>query len=181
MNKKTVFALCLSVFAIVMLVNTNMTNLAGAQPGDAHDPLVTRRYVDNRINELTAQIARLEAMISGGQAIPQPPVQQAQPDGQLPPASLVTGAEVVPFQIYYVPQGQRIFFEAGAEILLRTGYVSAITGYNGFIDITAGRDVTDGETIYHNHLLLVPVADGRGLHFHTGGWIMIRGGYQIAN
>ena len=175
MNKKSVFALCLSLFAIAMLVKAGMPMQAGAQPGDANDPLVTRRYVDNRINELSAQIARLEAMISGGQIAPGAP-----PDGQLPPA-MGAGAEVMLFRIYYVPQGQRIYFEGGAEFLLRTGDVSAVTGANGFIDITAGRDVTNGETIYHNHLLLVPVTDGRGVQFHTSGWIMIKGGYRVAS
>ena len=190
MNKKSTVTLCLSLIAITLLVYTNIPNLAGAQPGDAHDPLVTRRYVDNRINELTAQIARLEAMITGGQAIPhvppahapQAPAAHAPPAGpvQEAPATGVVGV-VVPFQIYNVPAGRTIYFEAGAEFILRSGNVSAVTGYNGFIDITAGRDVLNGETIYHNHLLLVPVTDGRGLYFHTSGWIMIKGGYQVAN
>ena len=192
MNKKSVFALCLSLIAISLLVYTNIPSLVWAQPGDASDPLVTRRYVDNRISELAAQIARLEAMIAGGQAIPQVPPVHAPPagPGQVPPAGPVQEAPViieagvatvVPFQIYNVPAGRTIYFEAGAELLLRSGDVSAVTGYNGFIDITAGRDVLNGETIYHNHLHLVPVTDGRGLYFHTSGWIMIKGGYQVAN
>ena len=185
MNKKSLFAVCLSLLAIGMLVHSNFINIAGAQPGDAHDPLVTRSYVDRRINELNAQIARLEAMITGGQAPPHAPPAQAPPaqppaDNQLPQVT-PGGATVVPFHIYYVPQGQRIYFEAGAEFILRSGNVSAVTGQNGFVDITAGRDVLNGETIYHNHLLLVPVTDGRGLHFYTSGWIMIKGGYQVAS
>lgn len=177
MNKKNVFALCLSLIAVTMLVYTNIPSLAGAQPGDAHDPLVTRRYVDNRISELNAQIARLEAIISGGQAIPQAPI-QAPPVGQDQQHLVGT---VVPFQIYNVPQGRTIFFEAGAEFILRSGYATAVTGYNGFVDVTAGREVINGETIYHYHLLLVPVTDGRGILFNTPGWIMIKGGYQVAN
>ena len=204
MNKKSIVALCLSLFAVSMLVYANIPILAGAQPGDVQDPLVTRRYVDARINELTAQISRLEALISGGQTVPQTPG-QAPPLGHSPPpgvgenidgdallseilimledrhGDLFGRAEVVPFQIYNVPAGQRIYFEAGAEFILRTGDVTAITGENGFIDVTAGRDVTNGETISRNHLLLVPVTDGRGVHFNTGGWILIKGGYQVAD
>ena len=87
---------------------------------------------------------------------------------------------VVPFQIYSVPAGRRLIFEAGAEFVLRTGNVTAVTGENGFVDITGGRDVTGGETISHNHLHLVPASDGRGLQFVTNGWIMIKGGYRVA-
>ena len=184
MNKKSMFALGLSLVAILMLVFTNVPGLVWAQPGDAHDPLVTRRYVDNRISELTAQIARLEAMIAtGGQApVHAPPAGAAQEaPAQALPVPETGGAAVVPFQVYNVPQGRTIYFEAGAEFVLRTGEVTAVTGYNGFVDVTAGRDVINGETIYRNHLHLVPVTDGRGVYFHTSGWIMIKGGYRVAD
>lgn len=197
MNKKSAILLCLSLAAAAILVYTNMPSLIGAQPGDAHDPLVTRRYVDNRINELTAQIARLEEMISGGHTAPQAPAgapQQAPtapqapavpPDGtQRPPAGhdeFIRNLEVATFTTYSVPRGRRIYFEAGAMFILRTGNVTAVTGPSGFADVTAGRDVTNGETISHNHLLVVPVADGRGLQFNTNGLIMILGGYEVAN
>ena len=201
MNKKLILGL--SILAISMLVFTNIPRLAGAQPGDAADPLVTRRYVDARINELTAQISRLEAMISAGAALPQAPG-QVPPAGQAPPpaaanidadallsevltmleerhSDLFGRAEALAFQIYNVPAGQRIYFKQGAEFILRTGNVVAVTGAHGFIDVTEGRDVTNGETINHNHLLLVPVTDGRGLQFITGGWILIKGGYEVAD
>ena len=194
MNKKSVFVLCLSVFAIAALIFSGAPRLVGAQPGDATDPLVTRRYVDNRINELNAQIARLEAIIAGGQVAPQAPQPPAGHDapplgGQGTPP-LVTApagqvdrsaATVVPFRVYYASQGQRIFFDAGAEFVLRSGEATAVTGQHGFVDVTAGRDVLNGDPVYINHLLLVPAADGRGLHFHVGGWIMIRGNYQVAD
>ena len=182
MNRKSAVALCLSLVAIILLVGVNVPSLVGAQPGDAHDPLVTRRYVDSRINELTAQIARLEAMIGGGQIPPHTPTPTPPPS---PPVDApVTGmlpVAVATFQVYNVPEGRTIFFEAGAEIILRLGHATAVTGYAGFIDVTAGRDVTNGETIYHNHLLIVPVTDGRGIHFHTSGWILIKGGYTVAD
>ena len=194
MNKKSVIVLGLSVFAIAMLVYANVPIAAGAQPGDANDPLVTRRYVDNRINELAAQIARLEAMITGQQVVPQAPA-VTPPGGNVPPADnqppetlqpddddeFLESAGVISFSAYYVPQGRRLYFDAGAWFILRTGDVRAVTGVNGLIDLTAGRDVIDGETVNRNHLFFVPVADGRGVQFHTSGWIMIIGGYQVAN
>ena len=200
MNKKSIAALALSVLAIGLLVYTQSPIQAAVQPGDAGDPLVTRRYVDSRIAELSAQIARLEAALAGGQTIQQAPGAPPPADGAPPAGATVDAADellmevlrlmeergylgagqVVPFSIYSVPQGQILFFEAGAEFVLRSGSVSAITGPNGFVDVTAGRDVLHGETISHNHLHLVPATDGRGLMFNTSGWIMIKGGYRVA-
>ena len=197
MKKKSKILLCLSLVAAAILVYANMPSLIGAQPGDAHDPLVTRRYVDNRINELSAQIARLEAMISGGQVAQQAPAGTPQQAPATPPPTttppeggqrvpvghdeFTRNLEIATFTTYSVPRGRRIYFEAGAMFILRTGNVSAVTGPSGFADVTAGRDVTNGETISHNHLLVVPVADGRGLQFNTNGLIMILGGYEVAN
>jgi len=28
---------------------------------------------------------------------------------------------------------------------------------------------------------MIPVTDGRGVHFHAESWIMVRGGYTILN
>ena len=212
MNKKMMFAAAFLALAGCAMIYSASQPVGAAQPGDATDPLVTRRYVDARIGELSAQVSRLEAMLEGGgtagfQPAPgsQPAPGTGLPGGAPPPAEgglpsfsaeqiamdvlamvesrlagILAQPQVVPFDIYSVPAGQRLYFEAGAEFILRTGTAVAITGEVGFVDITAGRDVLGGETISHNHLHLVPADDGRGLRFDTGGWIMIKGGYRVA-
>ena len=197
-----------TAFVIVITALIYMTVLA-AQPGDAEDPLVTRRYVDSRIAVLEAQIDMLthllmDAILGGG----------LQPGTQLPVLPPVGGGftpadrdalfadiifhfelmygemlrtavanvappQVVPFEVYFAPEGSTIIFEAGVEFILRSGEATVVAGPNGLANLTAGHDVQNGQTIYRNHLLLTPVTDGRGVHFTTGAWFMIRGNYHF--
>jgi hypothetical protein len=85
--------------------------------------------------------------------------------------------QLVPFEVLNPQAGQVIIFEAGAEFILRGGKAVAITGINGIPDVTAGADILNGENIGLNHLMMIPVSDGRGIHFHAESWLMVRGGY----
>ena len=185
MNKKNVFALVLSLAAIFAIILTSETAQAALLPGSPQDPLVTRAYVDSRIEELTNRIAMLEQMIQGtappaveGQQVDMAQI-MAMVDARL--ANIVLSGGVVPFTIHQVEAGQRIFFEAGAEFIVRVGTVLALAGPNGHIDVTAGRDVAHGEFIRLNHLMLIPQTDGRGVQFNTPGWIMIKGGFWFGD
>ena len=127
-----------------------------AQPGTAVDPLVTQSYVDGRIAQLEAQIAALQGTGTG------------------------TGvAQVVPFTPLRVYAGQTLIASAGAEIILRSGTAHVVAGPNGLVDVTAGRDIGNGQQVSRNHLLLVPATDGRGMHFTANSWLMIKGGFII--
>lgn len=185
MNKKNAFTLALSLIAIIAIIFSGESAQAALQPGGAQDPLVTRSYVDSRIAELTSRIVALEQMIQGmaPPAAEGPQINIAEitalVDARLANIAIEYGV-VVPFTIHQVQAGQRIFFEAGAEYIVRVGTVMALAGPNGHIDVTAGRDIAHGELIGLNHLILIPQTDGRGVHFHTSGWIMIKGGFWFA-
>ena len=146
-----------------------------SQPGDVNDPLVTRSYVENRIAQLQIEIAALRSALSGVD----PNAIQHIP--QTTPSPAVTASERDIFQVLHMQQGQIISFEASAEFILRGGSGTAITGVNGIINITSGIDVLNGENISLHHMMMVPVADGRGVLFNTESWIMVRGGYTIVN
>ena len=146
-----------------LLILSHLSTTAVAQPGTASDPLVTQRYVDQRIAELQAQITALQNQQQGGSTTP----------GQ--------AGQVVPFTPLFIPAGTTLIAEAGVEFILRGGYAYVIAGPNGLVDVTAGQDIANGYPVSHNHLILVPATDGRGLHFTSDAWLMIKGGFSFAN
>ncbi len=84
------------------------------------------------------------------------------------------------FQIVEVPAGKSVIGEAGTEMILRMGTCSVIgTQKGGVSDVTMGFDLADGVVVQGNHLLIVPLADGRGVATSTNCILMIKGGYQI--
>jgi len=88
---------------------------------------------------------------------------------------------LVPLEPIFIPAGSTLVGHEGTEFLLRTGQATAITGENGIINVTAGRDVMNGEQIPANHLLIVPRSDGRGFLATTDLHVMIRGGFDIVS
>ena len=185
MKKNIIYMAIIAVLA-GLLVLSHLQTIAYAQPGTATDPLVTQRYVNERIAALQAQITALQNQ-QGGTTLPGTGViSQAELDAlvaeitQAVKADIEAG-QVVPFTPLFVPQGSTLIAEAGMEFILRSGTANVIAGPNGLVDVTAGIDVANGQPVSRNHLMLVPATDGRGLHFVTDAWLMIKGGHIIAN
>jgi len=180
MRQKFIYPTIVAILSVLLLVS-HFRVPALAQPGTASDPLVTQRYVDERITKLEAQITALQdhgnaPPLNGGQAS----LSQAQRDAIISDiTNAVNAGQVVPFSAIFVPQGSVIIADAGAEIILRTGAANVVAGSNGLVDATAGTDVGNGQPVRRNHLMLVPATDGRGLHFTADSWLMIKGGYVI--
>ena len=201
-----------SLIVVVMLIAAMAAMYfvpAFANPGDASDPLVTRRYVDGRIAELSAEIAELRAIINSGTSmgtvdtnnLPLTPVEREALFSEFiqyfesiygdflnaalaatgPVLPGVPGGDVVPFTPVQVPAGSRLYAEAGAEFILRSGRATAISGADGMVNVTTGVDIVNGNNIPTNHLLLVPRSDGRGFRADTDVWVMIKGGFNIVN
>ena len=180
-----------------------------AQPGDASDPLVTRRYVDDRVAQLTAEINNLRNIVNsiapgsvsgatGGNftnadrdalfADIMVYFETMYGDMLRTVAALAEAtdptpgtAQMVPFEPLFVPAGRTLIADGGTEIILRSGQAIAISGPDGLVDATAGVDIINGRAIPLNHLLLVPRTDGRGMRFTTDAWLLIKGGHQIVN
>ncbi|MCL2286856.1 MAG: hypothetical protein FWC32_10905 [Firmicutes bacterium] len=180
---------------------------ASAQPGTAGDPLVPRSYVDRQVAELREEINELRAILSymtpgivptdvltdtsvfnvDREALFSEMIQYFEAVyGELLDAvaaiAINGGAgQVVPFTPLNIPAGQILIAEAGAEFILRSGLATAVSGPDGMVNVTTGRDIVDGYRIPTNNLLLVPRSDGRGFYADTDVWVMIKGGYQIVN
>ncbi len=83
-------------------------------------------------------------------------------------------------QIINLDKGESLICKAGTEIILRGGEASVIaTKKGGVADVTSGWDLSDGTVVTPNHLLIVPVADGRGAYAETDAIFMVRGGCEI--
>ncbi len=84
------------------------------------------------------------------------------------------------FRVVTMYPGQRLVADAGAEIIVRAGKATAVVSQlGGLADVTAGRDVGQGEVVDLNHLLVIPRSDGRGLVAVTEVILMVRGRYRI--
>ncbi len=84
------------------------------------------------------------------------------------------------FKVVEVPAGKSVICSAGTEMILRMGTCNIIgTQKGGVSDVTMGYDLADGSAVQGNHLLIVPLDDGRGVRTSTDCLIMIKGGYTI--
>ena len=89
-------------------------------------------------------------------------------------------AQETKFKVVDVPAGRSVICSAGTEMILRMGTCSVIgTQKGGVSDVTMGYDLANGTSVQGNHLLIVPLDDGRGVRTATNCLIMIKGGYTI--
>ena len=86
----------------------------------------------------------------------------------------------IKFKVVEVPAGKSVICSAGTEMILRMGTCSIIgTQKGGVSDVTMGYDLANGTAVQGNHLLIVPLDDGRGVKTSTDCLIMIKGSYTI--
>lgn len=147
-----------------------------AVPGTAADPVVSKSYMDAQIDILTTQISALQARIDkleeGGGSTP--PATPSTPDTPAQPA------EAPKFEVVKVDAGKSVIGAASTEIILRSGTATAIAGASGGVsDLTEGVDLSTGTAVTKNHLLVIPVDDGRGIQCTSTCYVMIKGEYTL--
>ncbi|NMB41843.1 MAG: hypothetical protein GX996_07900 [Firmicutes bacterium] len=149
-------------------------------PGSESDPLVTASWVEAKFEALSENLKEeqrkrqvLEERIrqlEAGAGI-EVPFEPEQP---------VVVAPALTYEIVTVDTGKRILSGAGTEFVLRSGRAMAIAGPGGGLsDLTSGQDLSSGETINRDHLILSAREDGRGAVAETDAIFLIRGGYEI--
>ena len=126
-----------------------------AEPGSTDDPLVSKAYIDTvLIPEIKQFVENKISEVNTG------------------------GSDA--FKVVEVAAGQEMICSAGTELILRMGKANIIaTEKGGLADTTAGFDLQNGTSMPSNHLLIVPVADGRGIKATEKVLVMVKGGYQI--
>lgn len=134
------------------------------QPGTADDPVVTKSYVDQAIQQA----------IKGGGTVTTP---------STTPSTGESGSSSDSVSIVEVKPGEVLIASAGAEFVVRAGKAVIYSeDANGVADLTDGIDIKDGGTVVNNHLLSFP-REGRGIQVVAGNnynlTVMVRGGYKI--
>lgn len=88
--------------------------------------------------------------------------------------------QYIGLRVVSVPKGQRLTAGVGTELIIRDGKAAAIAGTGGGIsDLTAAKDLKEGDIIPLNHLLLVPRDDGRGFKAANDVTALVRGQYTV--
>ncbi len=146
------------IFALV-LCTASIFTVVLAEPGGTDDPLISKAYIDNvLIPQLKEYVDNKISQIGTG-------------GGSQSAAS---------FKVVNMTAGQKLMCEAGTELILRMGKAEIIaTEKGGIADATAGFDLANGTQMPANHLLIVPVADGRGITAQNDVIVMVKGGYEI--
>jgi hypothetical protein len=191
--KVSLAALAIGVGVWVGSVYSNTAIGAGTiQPGTADDPVVTKSYVDQQIQQaLGGKISTGSGNTSSGAdsnvgngsntgSTGTGNSSNTGGDTTLPP--LVSGASDA-LEIVMVKPGQQLIGATGAEFIVRSGKAVIVSeGTNGVADLTDGVDLTNGQEAPNNHLLSFP-KDGRGITVLEGNkyslTVMVRGGYSL--
>ncbi|AWP30717.1 hypothetical protein PVOR_31879 [Paenibacillus vortex V453] len=163
-NKKMIKMKILSAFLVLAIgigagsiLNTPADG-AGTTPGTTDDPVVTKSYVDQQIQQ---------ALNGGG--------------GATSPTQPSQGADEV--KNVALKPGKILIADAGTEFIVRSGNAVIYTEVSsGVADLTDGKDLLNGQAAPKNHLLSFP-REGRGIQVKEGQTsnliVMVRGGYTI--
>lgn len=131
-----------------------------SEPGGTDDPVVTKSYIVDKV------IPDIKAYVDQQLGI-------AASDGTVT-------ARPSSFVVVNLTAGQSVIGEAGTELILRMGKGTIIaTQKGGLADTTAGYDLANGTAMPSNHLLIIPVSDGRGFKADTDAIVMVKGGYTV--
>lgn len=174
--------ICCLLLMVTGLLYTS-TNASSVDPGTIEDPLVTKSYVDEKLQE----IMNNQGNSSSNNQNPNTDIDYEKIysevnkyiDGKL--EGINNNSSASKFEIIELEAGQKLICGDSSEIILRAGSATIIgneTG-DGISDITIGIDLAMGVVVPKNHLLIVPRDDGRGLQIVTKAYVMIKGEYSI--
>ncbi len=178
-----------------------------AQPGTAEDPLVSKKYVDDQVaalrtlinqnaqyptqqqpvtspvsaeltNEMRAALVA-EALAAYENAYGEMLRQAAANAGSQAMPSQVTQESMALFEVVQVQAGQVVLGDSSTEMILRGGTATVACGVNGLCDVTDGMDLANNTSVPYNHLIIIPVGDGRGFRITTDAYLMIKGRYYF--
>ena len=149
-------------------------SIYAADPGSKEDPLVTKSYVDSKIEGLRedkTSTTELEKKLNE---------QQQLIDLLFNEISNIQGGEKSTYELVTIGEGQTLVGEQGTEIILRAGKARVVGSANGGVqDVTDGVDLKHGQDAPKYHLTIIPRTEGRGLFAETEIIVMVRGGYTI--
>lgn len=174
---------------------------ATGDPGTVADPLVTKSYVDEAVAQFVSKeyldqtVARLvdkayvDGLVAGlaDKAYVDAKVAAAGNGGTGGTGGIT--AEYLEnrlaqmkssFEVVRVPKGSVILGQSGTEMVLRGGKATAVvSAMGGVLDATDGVDLWQDAQVPPNHLLVIPVSDGRGLTAQADLILIVKGQYTV--
>lgn len=148
-----------------------------AEPGSPGDPLVSKSYVDQIVSQLKATLVE-KAYVDGRLATMTTKTYVDQALQSLPSKTYIETH--TRFTRVDVPAGYEMLGEAGTEVVLRGGRATAIVSdKGGILDATGGIDLAMSQEVTPNHLLIIPISDGRGLTAVTDIILIVKGNYVV--
>jgi hypothetical protein len=187
LNKKMILLLMIASLTGWLFGSWTNAEDLNSTPGSVDDPLVTKSYLDEQVENLVGRELdtmkkafnqQLTDAIAANQA-------EAQQDFALEleklresAASSQTNFDIVPIKL-----GQMIVLRGGAEAIVRQGRAQLFSpDANGISNITVGKALLNRDQLVNDHLLVFP-RDGRGIYhqptYSADLIVMVRGGYQI--
>lgn len=156
----------------------------GAIPGSESDPIVTLSFVEKKIDQIkyyidsTMEGLKNEVMkYSGSMEEYQALIDKKDAEIQ---ALKNKVDSALTFKVVEMKKGQVLLAGEGSEIIIRSGKATAVYGKNGGLsDITAAKDLQNGEAIVSNHMLIASREDGRGVKAEGDVFLIIKGGYTL--
>lgn len=95
-------------------------------------------------------------------------------------AGLSSGGSASSLVVVNLAAGQQLVAQAGDRIILRAGTATAVASpQGGLADVTSGVDLTQGQNVPLNHLLIVPRSDGRGVVSTGTDVLLVQGPYSV--
>jgi hypothetical protein len=156
---------------LILLSFMTVSKADAPTPGSSNDPVITKSYFDqNTLNEAKVKELVIAALAAKG-------------DSQ--PSAGGTATTPTNLTVVQLQNGQTLYAGAGAEFIVRSGKVVAVSkDENGIPDVTGGKDIAAGTEIVTNHLLIFP-REGRGIKpapKNTADiFVMVRGSYLLLN
>lgn len=132
------------------------SSVAFSEPGSNTDPLVTLSYVNKAVDQIKLYVDEKISNTSGGTS---------------------ASNELV---IVNVKEGEYLIGKAGTELILRGGKAKVVGGpLGGLSDVTKGDDLNHDQAVSHNHLLIIPRSEERGIYATEDAIFMVRGEYEV--
>lgn len=168
-------------FAAIHMVQA-VEDKQAVEPGTKEDPLVSQSYVDEKLLELKTygdlyNEELLKQLEEKTEKLEELDEQLKAFKEQLESSGQQGGKFVV---VENLAAGQKLIADESTEIILRAGKVKAIASENGGLsDVTAGKDIQEGEFVETNHLIIIPRTDGRGVVSEVDSVLMVKGMFRI--
>lgn len=154
------------IMLLVMLVTSFVFTVLAA-PGSSEDPVVSLSYITDilwpEIKEYVDNSKAENIPVAG--------------NGHITPEGMEYADT---FKVVSLTAGEKLIGGDGCEVILRSGNLSVIASERGGVsDVTAGLDLPASTLAPLNHLMIIPVNDGRGFVVNADSYVMVKGDYKI--